>query len=51
MTCGPVPHGSILFNLYMLPLGQIIHGDNVGYHSYVDDTQINLALIEWPKGP
>ncbi len=47
MTCG-VPQGLILgpqlFNLYMLPLGQIVHDNNAAYHSYTDNTQIYLAL-------
>jgi len=33
----------LLFNLYMLPLSQIIKNNHIAYHSYADDTQIYLS--------
>lgn len=47
MTHG-VPQGSVfgplLFSLYMLSLGQIMQKFNVDYRSYVNDTQLYLAV-------
>lgn len=34
----------ILSSVYMLPLGHIIHNQNVSYNFYADDTQIHLLL-------
>ena len=43
--------GSLLFAIYTLPLGHVIHGYGISFHCYADDTQLFIPVEPEDSAP